>query len=68
MARKVLRITAGLVLLGVGLILALPGVPGPGIVLVIAGLALLAEHFQWARRLLDWGKRKVEGLGGKSKP
>ena len=49
--KRVLRIAAGFVLLGVGLILMLPGVPGPGIVLVIAGLSILAIDFVWAHRL-----------------
>jgi hypothetical protein len=49
---------AGFTLVGVGLIMALPGVPGPGIVVIILGLVILAEHYHWARRLLDWGKSK----------
>lgn len=55
-----LRIVAGFVLILVGLFLALPGVPGPGLVVVVLGLALLADHFTWARRWLDWGKAKLE--------
>ncbi len=50
----------GFSLLVVGLILAIPGVPGPGIPLIIFGLVILADHFEWARRLLDWVKRKAE--------
>ena len=43
---------AGLVLVLVGI--ALSPVPGPGgIPLVLAGLAVLASEFRWARRLLD---------------
>ena len=49
--KRVLRITSGFVLLAVGLILMLPGVPGPGIVLVVAGLSVLAVDFVWAHRL-----------------
>jgi uncharacterized protein (TIGR02611 family) len=44
---------AGFILVGLGLILALPLVPGPGVLLVIVGLAMLAHEFDWAERLLD---------------
>jgi len=44
----------------VGLILALPGVPGPGLAVIALGLVILAEHFHWARRLLDWARHKLE--------
>jgi hypothetical protein len=49
--KRVLRITSGILLLLVGLILTLPGVPGPGLLLVIAGLSILAVDFVWAHRL-----------------
>jgi hypothetical protein len=35
-----------------GGVLAIPGVPGPGILIVWAGLAILAAEFIWARKLL----------------
>ncbi|MCC7341897.1 MAG: PGPGW domain-containing protein [Bryobacterales bacterium] len=60
--RKAVRISGGIVLVLVGLILAIPGVPGPGLFIVFLGLVLLAEHFRWARRLLDWGKTKWESI------
>lgn len=50
----------GFVLLGVGVILSLPGVPGPGIAVIILGLVILSDHFHWARRLLDWAKQKAQ--------
>jgi uncharacterized protein (TIGR02611 family) len=51
------RLTRGiigtaLVLLGMLLLV----LPGPGIVTIAAGLAVLATEFAWARRLLDWFK------------
>jgi uncharacterized protein (TIGR02611 family) len=49
--KRVLRITSGVLLLIVGLILMIPGVPGPGIVLVFLGLSVLAVDFVWAHRL-----------------
>jgi uncharacterized protein (TIGR02611 family) len=60
--RKILRIALGFLLLAVGLILAIPGVPGPGIAVIILGLVILSGHFEWARRLLHWAKRKAASL------
>ena len=47
------RVAIGLVLLVVGLVLALPLVPGPGILLILVGLTVLSSEFAWARRLRD---------------
>ncbi len=60
--RKIATILAGFLLLAVGLILAIPGVPGPGLAVMLVGLILLAEHFHWARRALDWARRKAEAV------
>jgi uncharacterized protein (TIGR02611 family) len=57
--RKGLRIFSGFFLLVAGAIMAIPGVPGPGIAVMILGLIILSDHFEWARRLLDWAKRKA---------
>jgi len=53
---RIARIGAGLgmVLLGI-LLLALPG---PGVLTIAGGLAILAVDFVWARRLLDWTKSR----------
>ena len=48
------RMVLGLVLVVVGLILALPLVPGPGLVVIFVGLTVLSTEFEWARRLRDW--------------
>jgi uncharacterized protein (TIGR02611 family) len=43
--------------------IALLVLPGPGFVLVAAGLAVLATQFEWARKPLDYAKGKAqEGL------
>jgi len=34
--------------------IALLVLPGPGIPLIVAGLALLGTQFPWARRALEW--------------
>jgi len=66
--KRVGRITGGVVVLIVGLILAIPGVPGPGLIFIFVGLSILAVDFVWARRLkrqlkhqADKVVRKVRG-------
>jgi len=57
------RIILGFALLGLGVIgLFLPFLQG--IAMIVAGLLLLAPEFQWARRLLDWAKRKWHSARG----
>ncbi len=55
-----LKVTAGFLLLIVGGILAIPGVPGPGILVIILGLVLLSDHFEWARKSLHWAREKAK--------
>ena len=59
--KRVVRITGGIVVLVVGLILAIPGVPGPGFVFLFLGLSILAMDFVWAHRL----KTKLQDQAGK---
>jgi len=67
--KKLLRVFFGFGLIVVGLVLAIPFVPGPGTPLVILGLVILGDHFPWAKRIVDWGKAKLEGTSfGKRKP
>jgi uncharacterized protein (TIGR02611 family) len=48
----------GLVLLFAGL--AMMVLPGPGILVIIAGLAVLATEYVWAQRALNYTKEKAE--------
>ena len=48
---RLVKIGAGLLLVGAGVLMLV--LPGPGIVAIGLGLALLAGEFAWARRLLD---------------
>jgi hypothetical protein len=45
-----------LTLIGVALLV----LPGPGFLLVAAGLTILATQFDWARKPLDYAKGKAE--------
>jgi len=53
---RLVRIGTGITLVLLGLILLV--LPGPGILTIAAGLAVLATEFVWARRILDWMKHK----------
>ena len=55
--RKVVEITLGVILVVLGLIGGLLPVV-QGWMLGVPGLILLARHFKWARRMLDWAKGK----------
>ena len=44
----------------VGGVILIP-LPGPGWLIVFAGLAILATEFAWAERLLRFARRKVHG-------
>jgi hypothetical protein len=61
-----LKIAGGFCLLAIGLVLAVPGVPGPGILLILVGLLLLQNHFAWAKRSLEWMKRKTDAIRGRA--
>jgi uncharacterized protein (TIGR02611 family) len=65
--KRVLRITGGILLLVVGLFFMIPGVPGPGFVLVLLGLSILAVDFVWAHRLKTHLKNHSDNLVAKIK-
>jgi len=50
-AKRVIKIVVGFTVLFAGL--AMTVLPGPAIVVITAGLAILATEFLWARRLLE---------------
>ena len=58
---------AGVVVLGILIVVAggalsLPGVPGPGIAVILIGLGFPALDFDWAERLLERGLLYADGL------
>ena len=62
--KQTLRHAKRLVILVIGSTLALGGIallvlPGPGWLVIIAGLAVLATEFAWAARLLESAKRQA---------
>jgi uncharacterized protein (TIGR02611 family) len=49
---------AGAVLLLAGLVMMVT--PGPGLLLIVAGLAVLSTEYVWAQRMLNAAKRKAQ--------
>lgn len=56
--RKVAVTVAGVAVAGVGV--ALLVLPGPGLIVVVLGLAILATEYDWARRWLATTKEKAK--------
>jgi uncharacterized protein (TIGR02611 family) len=61
-------VVLGALVMLAGLLLALPGVPGPGLVLVAVGLGILALEFDPAERLLERILDRVERAREKASP
>jgi uncharacterized protein (TIGR02611 family) len=59
--KRIAVFVLGVALLAVGLVMFVT--PGPGILLVVAGLAVLATEFAWAEHLLDKAKRQAARAG-----
>ena len=59
---RVLVTVVGFALIAVGIVLLV--LPGPGILVVIAGFAVLATQYAWARTALEETKRRAsQGAG-----
>ena len=56
--RRLSRIVGGFTLLLIGVVMLVT--PGPGWLVILLGLGLLAAEFVWARRLVDRIKRQGE--------
>jgi uncharacterized protein (TIGR02611 family) len=61
---RVAVVVAGVLIVCLGIVLTLPGVPGPGIVTIIFGVGILALEFdraeRWLERVIIWGDRTAE--------
>lgn len=71
--KTVLRHTWRIIIIVVGLTVIIAGLmmlvlPGPGILVLIAGLAILATEFVWAARLLEHAKHHAsKAIPGRKK-
>jgi len=60
------RVIVGIALVLIGIVLALPLVPGPGLLVVFVGLTVLSTEFEWARRLRDRLRAAARRLTGRT--
>jgi uncharacterized protein (TIGR02611 family) len=63
-AKRMIVIITGFTILVVGI--AMIVLPGPAVVVIPIGLAILATEFIWARKLLDTVKERIERMRKKS--
>jgi uncharacterized protein (TIGR02611 family) len=55
------RSVAGVLLVLVGIVLV--PLPGPGFLVIFAGLVILARDYAWAQRLVDSARARAEQAG-----
>jgi len=48
--KRIARWAVALVLIGVGLLLSIPGVPGPGFLVILIGVFVLLPESRWLRK------------------
>lgn len=56
---KIGRTILGIFIVLVGLVLSLPGIIGPGLLIIFLGLVLLAKDYQWADHKVQQIKAKL---------
>lgn len=61
-ARRVAVTFVGLLVVLISAVFASPFVPGPGALTFLAGLAILAKEYDWARDVHHWVKRMFDRL------
>lgn len=54
---RISRIVGGFALIILGIFLLV--LPGPGILTILGGIALLSSEFAWAKGIADWAKEKA---------
>lgn len=64
--RRVVIGVIGTALVGVGI--ALLALPGPGLLVILAGLTVLSWEFKWAKRMLLRFKSKIKELKSRRSP
>lgn len=48
--KRIARWAAALALIAIGLVLSIPGVPGPGILVILIGIFVLLPESRWLRK------------------
>lgn len=62
--RKVVVLIMGLTIMLAGV--AMLVLPGPGILVILGGLALLATEFAWAKLTLKWAQKTMQDMAQKA--
>ncbi len=60
--KRVARWAAALALIVLGLMLAIPGVPGPGLLIILVGVFVLLPESRWLRKKFAVLKRRYPKL------
>jgi uncharacterized protein (TIGR02611 family) len=63
--KRIIVSIVGFTLIALGLVLLV--IPGPGLLVLAAGLAVLATEYAWARKLLDSAKRRAAALRARAR-
>jgi uncharacterized protein (TIGR02611 family) len=57
---KIVITIVGALVVVAGIVLSGPGIPGPGLLVIVAGLAILATEWAWAEKLLQRARAWLE--------
>jgi len=60
--KRLLRWVLALTLIVVGLVLSIPGIPGPGLLIVLSGVFVLLPESRWLRKKYAALKRRFPRL------
>jgi hypothetical protein len=58
--KKASRVAGGVGLIAVGIPMLV--LPGPGVISILGGVALLSSEYAWARGVSDWAQQKRAAL------
>lgn len=64
--KRMARIACGYTLVTAGTVMIF--VPGPGLITIVGGLALLQDDVEWAGKAADWLKQKAGRPRGTDEP
>jgi hypothetical protein len=62
LVKRIARWSAGLTLIAVGIVLSVPGIPGPGVLVMLLGVLLLLPESRWLRKRYARLKRRFPRL------
>jgi drug/metabolite transporter (DMT)-like permease len=57
---RIARVVGGFILILAGMVMLVT--PGPGVLTILGGLALIGQEFAWAQRIVDGVRSKVAAV------